>query len=94
METKEELLLYKSALKKLLKNIPVIGVTYVLGLCHLATKVLNIEEYEIFDKNIDNYAMSIGEDTGHFLWTIGEQKTREEWLKQELEKVNQKLKIL
>lgn len=92
METKDELLIYKSALETLLRNIRVITPLYVLGLCHLATKVLNAEQCDIFDKYIDNYAKSIGEYADHFLWTIGEQEPRKQWLESELEKVNLKLK--
>ena len=92
METKDKLLIYKSALETLLKNIGVISPIYVLGLCHLATKVLNTEQCDIFDKYIDSYAMSIGTDADHFLWPIGEQKPRKQWLESELEKVNLKLK--
>ena len=92
METKEELLTLKSALETLLRNIGVISPIYVLGLCHLATKVLNTEQGAIFDNYIDNYAKSIGTDADHFLWPIGEQAPRKQYLESELEKVNLKLK--
>ena len=92
METKKELLIYKSALETLLRNIGVISPIYILGLCHLATKVLNTEQGAIFDNYIDNYAKSIGKCADDFLWPIGEQKPRKQWLESELEKVNQKLK--
>ena len=66
MGTKEELLLYKSALEELLKNIPAINTFYVLGLCHLAVKVLTSEQCGIFEKYIDSYALSIGTDANRF----------------------------
>ena len=62
METKEELLLYKSALEKLIDKIDYIGFECekCLGLCPLSSKFLNRDEKEVFKKGLDRYAQLIG----------------------------------
>ena len=93
METKQELLLYKSALNKLLSKIELLGVGMPFsGLCSLGGYCLLNVEYSIFKQKLDEYAESIGKDKCLYIWEIRNRTPREEWLKQELKKVNQKLK--
>lgn len=93
METKQELLLYKSALNKLLLKIELLGVGMPFsGLCPLGGYCLLNVEYAIFKQRLDEYAESIGRDKCLYIWEIRNRTPREEWLKQELKKVNQKLK--
>ena len=92
METKEELLIYKSALEKLLQNIHRIDQEDVWGLCYIAIKVLRKKQLSLFKKEINKYGKSIGKRINDYLWFAGQREPRKQWLEQELEKVNQKIK--
>lgn len=92
METKVELLLYKSAIEKLLSNIGLIGVGMPFsGLCPLGGYCLLSVEYSIFKQKLNEYAEAIGRDKCMYIWKIRDRAPREEWLKQELKEVKQKL---
>ena len=94
METKEELLLYKSALEKLIDKIDYIGISYekYLGLCSLSSCFLNSEEKKVFTKGIEKYAQLIGRGSREYYWNIGDKLPRKQWLEYELSIVNQELK--
>lgn len=94
IETKEELLIYKSALEKLLDKIHYIGTEKGMcwGLCLLSSRVLTSDEKGIFDKRIERYSEIIGVDTGTYFWEKGQQEPRKEWLEYELSIVYHNLK--
>jgi len=83
LKTKEELLILKSAIKELKKNIKYINHEMVGDLYTLSEIVLNIRQEDIFKNhiNIDNC-----------LWNKGEIEIVKQWLKQELKIVNKKLR--
>lgn len=93
METKEELLVLKSAIKHLIENIFYIDRRgYINGLCGLASYCLPSREYLIFKNYVREYGESIGINHYMYIWERGAKEPRIEWLEKELEKVNQKLK--
>ena len=93
METKEELLIYRSALETLLREIEVAGFMFFRGLCSMAKYKLNRKQRDIFMLHLENYAISKNVDIDHeYIWKQRDIAPRKQWLKSELEKVNQKLK--
>ena len=93
METKDELLIYKSALEKLLREIEVEKFLFFSGLRSMAKYKLNRKQRDIFMLHLGNYAISKNVDIDHeYIWKQKDTTPRKQWLESELEKVNLKLK--
>ena len=104
MEAKEKLLDLKSGIESLLNmkwhfnnGFSVIGGVNCSGLCHFVKSAychhfITYSEKIELEELLQNYGETKGFCDDEYFWPEEEWQPRAEWLEQELEKVNQKIK--